>query len=320
METIGGLKLEGKLVENGVIDARAAADALAGFHEAFQHFMAEENKAFIDIEVPLPVEIRKGSWEAYIPTNILSWLVTAAGLGATTYITAAAKKLADNGFKDETLTTLAQKALSLIQELIKAGKHLGHLNLSKVKNVRWEGSNILIPNSSGEFLSIPADDWNKLARAPANILSKAAQVIEEERSLAIEIRIGGISTAVKITKKEKSIFTHKEEDETDIQFPELTHGLKVAIEGFVTRENGRTKTLGFLYDNHIITCIPASGEILPYKRHLFMTCRMHGVISRSDETGQPNARKPKIIFTDLEVLSDKEQLDLPIEFVDDDEA
>ncbi len=317
MTTIGGIKYEGALVADGIIDAEAAARALTGIDHAFQYFIGQENPTLGSMGMPLPVEIKKGSWEALIPSSILGWIGTVGTASAATYITVAAKKLAENGFKDETITSISIKALALIQELVKIGKHLGHLELKKVTNVRWEGKEIIIPNESGGVIRILQDDWNKLAKAPINLLSGIASVIEEERALTITVTIGGITSKVTVTKKEKHIFSKDIDDDDDILFPDLIDGLGVSLEGIVTRENGRSRTLGFLYKNHVITCLPASGNMLPYKKHLYLTCRMGGTVSRIDESGQPNAKKPKIIFRDLEIISNQEQLDL--EGMDDNE-
>lgn len=46
---------------------------------------------------------------------------------------------------------------------------------------------------------------------------------------------------------------------------------------------------------------------------------MKGVITREDEKGKITERKPKIIFTELQPLSDKEQLDLPFAASSDDD-
>lgn len=317
-QSIGSIKYTGNLVAEGFIDALAGARALNGLNDAFSYFLAQEDPTVAAIGLPLPVHIRKGSWEALIPTSILGWMGTAIGAGITSYITVAAKKLAENGYKDETLTTLAKKAITHIQTFIRLGKHLGHIEFRKVTNIRWENGDILIPNEKGDILRVPQEDWNKLARAPANLISDLAQVIEEERSLIVTLEVGKVSVEVAVSSKEKSIFTKNEEDTDTTLFPHLVHGAHVELSGLVTRENGRSKTLGFLYEGHILTCLPASGNMLPYKKHLYLNCTMSGTVSRIDETGQPNAKRPKIIFDELAILNNQEQLDLLIN-IDDDE-
>lgn len=316
---LGSVKYEGKLVEEGILEARAASQALAGIDSALKYFIGQESPALGSIDFPIPVQTRKGSWEALIPTTIWGWMVTAAGLGASAYITAAAKKLAENDFKDVTLKAIFQKALLGIQAVIEMGKHLGHLEFRKVAGLRWDREeHVGVPNAAGLVLYIRITLWQQLVKVPSNLLSKLAAVIEHERSLVVAVRVGEGTAAVTVNRNERHIFVSEDELDDTFLFPELTHGAPVALDGIVTRENGRAKTLGFLYQDHVLTCMPASGNMLPFKKHLFLRCRIHGEITRLDEQGQPTEKRPKIVFTDLEILSDKEQLDLGLTGPEDD--
>ena len=56
-----------------------------------------------------------------------------------------------------------------------------------------------------------------------------------------------------------------------------------------------------------------------HKRRLFLTCRLLGEVTRLDKHGKPTELRPKIIFDKLAALSDKEQMALPLEGIEDDE-
>ncbi len=58
-EYIGYLKYEGKLVEEGLLDARKAAQALLGFDEAIRFFVGQQSPLLRDLDFELPVRLRK---------------------------------------------------------------------------------------------------------------------------------------------------------------------------------------------------------------------------------------------------------------------
>ena len=68
-----------------------------------------------------------------------------------------------------------------------------------------------------------------------------------------------------------------------------------------------TNTIGFWYKEHVLTCIPKSGSIVRFKKHLFLQCQIIGEITRLDKNGKPTEFRPKIFIEDLTILSDKEQ-------------
>jgi len=85
-------------------------------------------------------------------------------------------------------------------------------------------------------------------------------------------------------------------------FPELKHGQVVALKGEVTKGNEISNTMGLSYQGHILTMLPKSGSIVEFKPSLFLKCRVHGLISRSDDKGKLDATKPKIIFSNIEPI------------------
>lgn len=136
-------------------------------------------------------------------------------------------------------------------------------------------------------------------------------MIEVERSLVIGVRAGGKIETVRVDERTRHIF-YTPSDDSEVLFPELTHGLSVELEGWVTRGNGRSNTIGFLFQKHVLTCEPAEGNIVRFKKHLFLECKIIGTITRADAKGNPKEARPRIIFRDLITISDNEQTELPL--------
>jgi len=315
-DIIGFLKYEGTLVDEGILDAKSAARALNGFQSAIQYFLVEERSDLATIEIPIPVKIQKGSWEALIPTSIETWILTMAGVAATTYFTTAAKKMAENDFKEIGVKQFIQRSLRSIQWLIKLGKHLGNLEFKNLTGLKWERTGYVgVPNEKGEILYLPEKCYKQFIACPLALLSEISSVIEVERKLVVGVSDGEETTEVTITHSEKHIF-YVNEDEKIILFPELTHGLRIELEGVVTRGNEMANTVGFLYNNHILTCIPSTGSIVRFKKNLFLKCKIIGQITRSDKNQEPNEPRPKILFDDLIILDGDEQMGLDLKGLD----
>ena len=138
------------------------------------------------------------------------------------------------------------------------------------------------------------------------------ELVDDERFLTIGVYQDNVLTEEIVTTKFRRIFTQDDDDEgEDTLFPELKHAQSVQLEGEVTRGNERANSIGFGYQGHIITCLPKEGSIVRFKATLFLKCRIHGVISRSDDKGGFEAKRPKIIFTNIELLEDEEN-NLPL--------
>jgi hypothetical protein len=309
---LGFLKYTGKAVETGLLDATKAAHALIGLDEAVRFFVSHQAPELASVEYEFPVLIRSGSWEALIPQTLVDWIIAGGALAATTYLSTAAKKAAERDFEKIGLKEIFTKSLEGIQWLIRIGKHLGQLTHRQVEGVRWRRNNdeagILGP--SGEYLYVPRAFYELYLSAPPHLLAKIAAVVAPDRILVFGVFIGGHVRQEEITADDKPIFTGDQNDE-DVLFPELTHGLPVALDGFVTRGNATANTLGFKYLEHILTCHPLSGSIVTYKPFLFGPACMIGTITREDEHGGRDAKRPRIVFSRLEPL-DKLTTSLPL--------
>ena len=85
----------------------------------------------------------------------------------------------------------------------------------------------------------------------------------------------------------------------NIVFPELKHDAYVELEGYVTRGNENTNTIGFQYMDHILTCRSIKKSIVDYKPELFTNCLIKGYVDRTDKFGKFIEKKPRINFIDL---------------------
>ncbi len=263
---IGYIKYEGDLVEDGLMDARKQALALIGFDTAIRYFIEKQAPEFRNLDFEIPVRVKKGSWEALIPETIAGWVQAGLGVVATAYFTKAAQKMAENDFKDEGITDLFKKSLGAITWFVKIGKHMGDVTIRAFENTKFSENNTLIgiQNSKGEYLYVPKYILDMYVTCNPKLLEKIAGNIEEGRELKIGTISDGKIVEVSVSLMEKMIFCEEEAEENeDVLFPELVHGDNVSLDGEVTRENKTSNSMGFKYQDHILTAYPESGSIVP---------------------------------------------------------
>ena len=307
-EYIGYLKYTGKLVDEGLMDARKSAQALLGFDEVIRFFVIKQAPKLQKSDFEFPVRIKKGSWEIAIPVAIVGWF----GLVGTAYSVKAAQKMAERDFDEFGFKDIFKKSLLAVQWVIKIGKHLGDLTIKKFENVKYTNNNqvIGIPNSEGEYLYVPLEYLELYASINPKLLSNISGIVEDERVLSIGVYEDGELVEEKMTRRDRNIFTHESDDE-EILFPELKHGDIVKLDGEVTRGNEMSNTIGFSYEGHILTATPESGSIVRFKSSLFLKCQIHGEITRIDDKGRLGAKRPKILFTHIEPI-EKEDKELSL--------
>lgn len=308
-EYLGYIKYQGKSVEDGMMDARKSAEALLGFDSALRHFIVRQAPDLRGVDFEIPVRIKKGSWEALIPQTVEAWVQASMGVVATAYLTKAAQKAAERDFENFGFKDVFIKSIEAIKWVGKIGKHLGTLAIRKFENVQFSDDNSLIgiPNEKGEILFVPKQYLDLYVSSSPKVLQQIASIIDDERTLVIGTYEGDQADEIDIKKNEKSIFCPDEDqEEDDILFPELIHGDDVVLDGEVTRENKTSNSMGFKYLDHILTAYPESGSIVPYKPLLFLRCRLYGTVSRLDEKGRIEARRPKLFFTHIEPLENEE--------------
>lgn len=304
---LGYIKYEGSLVEDGLMDARKQAKALIGFDSALRYFIAKRAPDFRNIDFEIPVRVRKGSWEALIPETVAGWVQAGLGVVATAYFTKAAQKMADKDFEDFGITALFKLAIESIKWFARIGKHMGSVAIREFKNTQFSDdlTQIGIKNENGELLFVPKDILYLYVSTNPKLLESMAENIQDGRSLAIgSMQAGEIDEEI-VDLSDKSIFCNEDAElEEDVLFPELVHGDYVVLEGEVTRENKTSNSMGFKYNDHILTSYPEAGSIVRYKPLLFLKCRLFGTVSRIDETGRIGARRPKLYFSNLEPLEE----------------
>lgn len=307
---IGFIRYEGKLVEDGLMDARKQAEALLGLDNALRYFITKQAPDFRNLDFEIPIRIKKGSWEALIPESVGGWAQAGLGVVATAYFSKAAQLMAEKDFADFGITDIFRRSLDAIKWFAKIGKHMGDIAIRSFENTKFDADNSLIGicNADGEYLYVPKRYLDLYISSNPKLLEKLVGNVEEERALEIGTIINGNIDVVTIDKDEKNIFCEEESDQDeDVLFPELVHGDSVVLDGEVTRENKTSNSMGFKYLDHILTAYPESGSIVPYKQLLFLNCKLFGTVDRIDEKGRIAARRPKLYFSHIEPLEKEKQ-------------
>ncbi|QTP54765.1 hypothetical protein HNO51_08775 [Billgrantia sulfidoxydans] len=310
---LGYIKYDGPLIEDGLMDGRRQAQALIGFDSAIRYFIGKLAPDLQNLDFEIPVRIRKGSWEALIPETVAGWTQAGLGVVATAYLTKAAQKMAEKDFSDFGFKDIFRASLDGVKWFARIGKHMGDVSIRKFSDVRFDSSKGLIGivNAQGEILYVPKHMIEIYSQCPANILENIANNITYGRNLVIGSVEDDILDEVTIDNGEKYIFCQDEQEkENEILFPDLEHGTEVVLEGEVTRENKTSNSMGFKYNDHILTSYPEIGSIVQYKHLIFSECRLYGRVSRLDEKGRLSARRPKLIFRHLEKIRGDENYDL----------
>lgn len=289
---LGYIKYSGELVRDGFLDARKSAQALLGVDEAIRFFVFQQAPELRTTDFEFPVKVKKGSWEIVVGGILLTYGMTAA------------KKMAENDFKDIGFKDLFKKALSAIQWVIRIGKHMGDLTIKKFEQAKFRDNNALIGirNAQGDYLYVPKEFLDFYVSASPDLLKKMSEVVEEERSLSVGVYEGEAVIEETVTRRHRQIFTHELDESEELLFPELRHGERVVLEGELTRGNEMSNTMGIGYQGHILTAIPEVGSIVRFKASLFLRCKVYGRVSREDDKGRLDSRRPKIIFSRIESL------------------
>ncbi len=312
------IKYEGKLVEDGYLDARKSAEILIGIDEVIRFFLFQENKESAKLDMDIPIRVKKGSWMAILPPDLTVWIITAIGTGITAYGATALNTIAKNDFKDVTSKDIAKKIVKGIKWTIEIIKHLKKKKVKQFPEAKIElkgGIQMVgIPNENGKLLFVPLEYLELYTKVPEKLLDKLTKQIEVERELEIDFSeeykgdLDDTGEPAKITYAEKSLF-FEEKEEDDILFPELIHGQYVELDGHLSRGNEKTNTLGFEYANHILTCIPYEGSIKSEKQTLFTNCTIKGYVDRLAKDGTYKEKRPIIRYLEIE-NNDEEKLDL----------
>ena len=317
MEYIGYIKYQGPHIQNGLFGAREAATALRGFDEMFRYFLIKEEPAFAKIKFDLPVKVEEGSWELLIPDAIEHLMYVAAGSGI---VFCTLKKyfetMADIAAKDGIFQTGAakdvklifQKAFQMAQWVIKLVSHVKGFH-KKFVHVKIDTDEVVkITNDDGGELLVPLSVFILLDKCPQNLFSDLVSIVSRDQELEIGVKVNDKIEAVRISFAERGYFyVEDEEDETIL--PDLIDGETVTLTGMVTRANESAQSIGFLYQEHVITCKPENGKkladfknvlISQNRKHLYVPLmNLTGVVERRTPQGEDKDRI-RIFFSKLE--------------------
>tara|TARA_R110000850_G_scaffold243177_2_gene368030 strand:+ start:31 stop:978 length:948 start_codon:yes stop_codon:yes gene_type:complete len=301
---VGILKFDGKLIVEGAIDLKTAGESLIGLNEALNFFIKKEHPEFNEIELEIPVQIRKGSWEAIISEIFTEhyWKIASVFL-ANKYLGTALGEMAKHDFKNIGFTDLIKKSFKGIIWTIKIAKHLGSLSVKLISDILVlddsKPNEIGISDSEGVILWVPVDALDFYKNCPDTLFFKMTKNIEIERDLTITYSDENENISSTISNTTKPIFFRYKDTKETFLFPELVHGEIVEIKGRITRGNENANTLGLSYKRHILTLVPVKGNIVSNKGGLFSECTVIGKVDRMNRTGTKLEKKPKIIYTEI---------------------
>lgn len=308
-EDIGFIKYSGDAVPHGVIDAGAAGMALIGLNEAIRFFNEKQTPTFAKLDYEIPVRTEPGSWTAYV----LAAIGTGAGVFALSYAKKAGEKMAEQDFGDIGFKDILKKSLSAIQFLIQLVKHTGHSKGWEASGmvVQKNGTEIGIPNKSGEMIFLPVEVFRWYGSLPPQLLFKMTSVITAERHLSVGVKDSGIYKEVTVNVSERTLFVYDQAyDDELFLFPELGHGDFVRLEGKLIRGNEASNSVGLEYQGHVLNCVPEYGNVRQFKPALFLKCVVEGTVSRLTKQRLVAEKRPTIILSKVTPLEQDDQHDL----------
>lgn len=295
-EEVGFIKYFGEGLVDGIIDAGSAGSALVGLDEAVRFFNGQQSPDFGAMQYDIPVQTRAGSWEAIV----LGGVAAVGGAFALGYAKKAGEKLAENDFKDIGLKDALSKSMAALQTLAKLIKHTRRPRGWELARIDPTMSidTVIITNDSGNELKVPVEFYRWYQQMPPRLLIKMTSVVRTDRVLTIGAIQDRESEEVTITEVEKPLFENLEIDEIEEEtlFPDLIHGATVSLEGRMIRGNEASNSVGLEYLGHVINCIPSHGSVRQYKSALFLSCRVHGQISRHSKNRFVADRRPTLII------------------------
>jgi hypothetical protein len=298
------IRYEGDLVENGFMDIKKSAEILYSADELLKYYFERLDPNLQHVEIEIPVRVRQGSWEIIFPDNIDEFITRGIiAWGAAKYLGSGLSEMAKNDFAGVGLKNLFRKVFRTIINIITIAKHVGTVKIRKFENLTFSEDNRLIglPNDAGKILWTTKEAIDMYTYSPDNILSKIVRFIEQRRDLVIGVFDESKQLVEeKVTYTEKHLFEDvKDEEDDGFLFPELEHGEIVKLEGHITRGNEKENTIGFLYNDHILTCYPHSGNIKDHKTALFTNVIMEGMVKRLSIDGQIIETRPRIEYEKL---------------------
>lgn len=286
---------------NGVIDANAGGTALIGIDEAIRYFNRKQTRELSGVDYQIPIKTGEGSWIAWI----LGVIATPAAIFATAYAKKAAEKMAERDFSDTGFRDIAKKSVDALERLVELIKHTQRTHDWNMERVAWRDNNTLVGiyNDNGDILYLPVEYLQWYADMPKAAIRKIAAPIDDSRSMTVGVSTeNGGFRSVTIEKSEITTLLDETDEEEAFLFPELEHGKEFVLEGLITRGNQETNTLGFQYKDHILNCMPSTGNIRRFKQAIFLHCKVHATINRHVGSAVQLDRRPTLVIDQVLVI------------------
>lgn len=297
---IGHFKYSGKSVEDGLLDARKAGNALIGFDKILRHFLSTESPELAKVEFPLPVKIEKGSWKIVLGSLFL------------VYLFAIVTKAGKDGFLEtgpaKDIAKVLRFCMTAACWAVNIRKHVGKTGKFKFEDLdasfTESGEFAILLNHKGEKKLIPIKYYELCKTCPEDLFSQNTEIIDDGGTMDIEsLDSHGETHKASINDKERFMFAYDKSDQLAEVLPELKHGRIMTLEGEITRVNEEKNAIGFLYQKIHIECKPEGGYIAQFKDSIiskktgdiFENVRMEGRIERIDDDGKQKKISIKII-------------------------
>jgi len=313
-EDSGFIRLDGENIKDGQIDINSAKLMLEGTQEVFGYFFKKDNANLQkDDAINFPISTRQGCWEILVPLG--TYVAGVATNALVSGVNAYSKKMGD-GLAELHLDSKLKKndfkdAFLKLDSVIKIAQHLGVVDKKEplnIKIINFKNRSALLTNDKGNVMSTNMNEIDCYLQCPTKLLRKLASVVTDYRTLSVGFFSKGEKFEQVIDIESKDIFSPEDEPQEPI-LPELRDGEHVKIEGYVTRGNQITNTIGFKYKDHVITCEPVNKLITHYLNSHYKTCEISGRVIRTakTETLLGKRDRPKIIFDNLVVINKNKQ-------------
>jgi hypothetical protein len=305
----GFIRIDGDDIIDGEIDIQTALNALNGTSSTLSYLLKKEDSDIANAkDINYPIKTREGCWEVLIPFGSIALgalVLRPLSAGLTEYAKGIGKGVSAKqlGAKDNKKSF--ESAFEKLLIIIKIAQHLGVIDNKRDLKVAFSGKNnkALLTNQEGQVLSTTLDEIKLFQECPDKLLLQLASVVTDYRTLSIGYRRNDQTNEVVIDRESKEVFCPEDEIQEPI-LPELKDGDYVSLEGFVTRGNQVTNTLGFRYEGHVLTCEPVDALITGYIQAHYKNCLLKGRVARTSkaEVFYGKRDRPKIFFDSLEVI------------------
>lgn len=309
------VRIDGDDIIDGLIDIQSAKLVIDGTQEVVGYFLKREDSELSKShELNYPISTREGCWEIVIPfgTFIVGTVGGAVGgafrAGLNAYAKTTGEKISEAQFGKRETREVFESAFRKLDVVIKIAQHLGVVDRKSPLNIKipdFKSKRALLTNNQGNVLSVTTDDIEVYRSCPERLLRSLASVVTDYRTVSIGYHAEGITHESVIDVDTKEVFAPEDEPQEPI-LPELQDGEYVKLQGYVSRGNQITNTIGFKYKDHVITCEPNGKLITSYLNAHYKTCEIVGMVTRTtrSEVELGKRDRPKVIFDNLIMIDE----------------